>query len=126
MNITVQLINNEKDYAKTIKRIGEIFQAKPGTAEGLELEILVMLIEKYDAIHYPLPAGPSDPIELIKHRMDQMNITTKDLVPVLGASSRVSEILNKRRKLTLDMIRGLSEKLRVPVELLIADYKLAS
>ncbi len=113
-------IRNEKDYQKALKRLEKIFDAKKGTEEGDELEILSILIDQYENENFPI--GMPDPIEAIKFRMEQMGMKQKDLAEVVGFKSRVSEILNKKRKLTLDMIRKLNTTLRIPTEVLVQDY----
>ncbi len=116
----IRAIKTENDYDLALGRLEEIFHAKVDTPEGDEAEILSILIEKYEEIHYPI--GMPDPIEAIKFRMEQLNMNQKDLVDVVGFASRVSEILNRKRKLTLKMIRSLSEKLQIPTEVLVQDY----
>jgi len=113
-------IRNEKDYQKALDRLEDIFDAKKGTEEGDELEILSILIDRYENEQFPI--GMPDPIEAIKFRMEQMGMKQKDLAEVVGFKSRVSEILNKKRKLTLDMIRKLNTTLHIPTEVLIQDY----
>ena len=113
-------IRNEKDYQKALNRLEEIFDAKKGTEDGDELEILSILIDRVENEQFPI--GMPDPIEAIKFRMEQMGMKQKDLAEVVGFKSRVSEILNKKRKLTLDMIRKLNTTLHIPTEVLIQDY----
>lgn len=113
-------IRNEKDYQKALERLEVIFDAKKGTDKGDELEILSILIDKYENENFPI--GMPDPIEAIKFRMEQMGMKQKDLAEVVGFKSRVSEILNKKRKLTLDMIRKLNSTLHIPTEVLVQDY----
>jgi len=113
-------IRNEKDYQKALDRLEEIFDAKKGTEKGDELEILSILIDRYENENFPI--GMPDPIEAIKFRMEQMGMNQKDLAEVVGFKSRVSEILNKKRKLTLDMIRKLNTNLHIPTEVLVQDY----
>ena len=116
----IKPIKNEKDYQQALKRLEQIFDAKKGTKEGDELEILSILIDKYESEHFPIEMP--DPIEAIKFRMEQLGMKQKDLAEVVGFKSRVSEILNKKRKLTLDMIRKISKTLHIPAEILIQDY----
>ena len=116
----VKVIKTEQDYEQALKRLEEIFEAPVDSPEGDEAELLSILIEKYEDEHYPI--GPPDPIEAIKFRMEQMDIKKSDLAEIIGYKSRVSEILSKKRKLTLQMIRNLHEKLKIPYESLIADY----
>jgi HTH-type transcriptional regulator/antitoxin HigA len=113
-------IRNEKDYQKALDRLEDIFDAKKGTEKGDELEILSILIDRYENENFPI--GMPDPIEAIKFRMEQMGMNQKDLAEVVGFKSRVSEILNKKRKLTLDMIRKLNTNLHIPTEVLVQDY----
>jgi HTH-type transcriptional regulator/antitoxin HigA len=98
----------------------EIFSAELDTAEGDELEILSILIEKYEKEKFPI--GLPHPIEAIKFRMQQLGMRQKDLAEVIVYKSRVSEILNRKRKLTVEMIRNLSERLHIPTEILVQDY----
>ena len=116
----IKPIKTETDYADALDRLELIFDSKKGSAEGDELEILGILIEKYEDEHFPL--GFPDPIEAIKFRMEQMGYTQTDLAKVVGLKSRASEILNKKRKLTLEMIRLLHDKLQIPTEVLVQAY----
>lgn len=113
-------IRTEQDYNQALERLEEIFDAKLGTKEGDELEILGILIEKYENEHFPIELP--DPVEAILFRMEQMNYSQKDLAKILGQDSRASEILNRKRKLSLAMIRKLSSKLHIPSEVLIQVY----
>jgi HTH-type transcriptional regulator/antitoxin HigA len=113
-------IRNEADYQNALERLEEIFDAKRGTKEGDELEILSILIDRYEDEN--LTIEMPDPIEAIKFRMDQMGMKQQDLAHIIGLKSRVSEILNKKRKLTLKMIRKLHDSLRIPTDVLIQDY----
>lgn len=113
-------VRTEKDYQNALKRLEKIFDAKKGTEQGDELEILSILIDKYENENFPIDMP--DPIEAIKFRMEQMGMKQKDLAEVVGFSSRVSEILNRKRKLTLDMIRKLNSMLHIPTEVLVQDY----
>lgn len=115
-------IKNNKDYELALKRLEIIFDAKPETKEGDEAEILSLLIENYENQYYPIEAP--DPIEAIKIRMEELNLKQKDLVGVIGGKSRVSEILNKRKKLTVDMIRNLERFLHISASVLINNYQL--
>ncbi len=118
--MTIKPIRTKKDYLVAMKRLESIFDAKPGTAEGDELEVLGILIDNYEQEHYPI--GYPDPIEAIKFRMEQMGYSQNDLAKVVGLKSRASEILNRKRKLTLDMIRQLHQALGIPTEVLIQSY----
>lgn len=113
-------IKSEQDYETALERLEVIFDALPGTEESDELEILGMLIEKYEKEHYPIDLP--DPIEAIKFRMEQMGYTQNDLAEMIGLKSRASEILNRKRKLSLEMIRTLTQKLHIPSEVLIQAY----
>ncbi|MEW6089229.1 MAG: transcriptional regulator [bacterium] len=115
--MTIKLIKNNKDYEETLKRIEKIWDAKKNTLEGDELEILSLLVENYERRHYPVL--PPDPVEAIKFRMEQMGLKKSDLIPYLGGRNRVSEILNKKRHLTVKMIKLLYQNLNIPAESLI-------
>ncbi|MGY5848765.1 helix-turn-helix domain-containing protein [Salegentibacter sp. HM20] len=116
----IKPIRNEEDYQNALQRLDEIFDAKRGTEEGDELEILAILVDNYENEHFPI--GMPDPIEAIKFRMEQMGMKQKDLAEVFGFKSRVSEILNRKRKLTLEMVRKLHTTLHIPTEVLVQDY----
>lgn len=118
--MNIRPIKNELDYNQALERLEVIFDAKKGTKEGDELEILSILIERYEKEKYPIEMP--DPIEAIKFRMEQLGMKQKDLAEYVGFKSRVSEILNKKRKLTIEMIRNLSQKLNIPSEVLIQNY----
>jgi len=118
----IKPIKTAKDYEKALKRLEVIFDAEPNSKEGDEAEILSLLIENYENQYYPIDAP--DPIEAIKIRMEEMNLRQKDLVGVIGGKSRVSEILNKRKKLTVEMIRKLEEMLHLSASILVNNYKL--
>lgn len=98
----------------------QIFDAKAGTAEGDELEVLGILIDKYESENFPVDLP--DPIEAIKFRMEQLGYTQNDLAKVVGLKSRASEILSGKRKLTLEMIRNLHETMKIPTDVLIQSY----
>lgn len=116
----LKIIRTEKDYQESLSRLEKIFDSKSGSKDGDELEILSILIDQYEKEHFPIDLP--DPIEAIKFRMDQMGLKQKDLAEIIGYKSRVSEILNKRRKLNLEMVRKLNTSLRIPTEVLIQDY----
>lgn len=115
-----KIIKTEEEYNKALSRLEEIFDTPIDSKEGDEAELLVVLIEKYEEERYPI--GPPDPVEAIKFRMEQMNLRKKDLAEVIGYKSRVSEILSRKRKLSLNMIRKLHKKLRIPYESLMTEY----
>jgi HTH-type transcriptional regulator/antitoxin HigA len=117
----IKVIKTEEEYNQALKRLEIIFDAPADTPEGDEAELLAILIEKYEDEHYPIEAP--DPIEAIKFRMEQMDMDNNDLAKVIGYKSRVSEIFNRKRKLTLKMIKNLHDKLKIPYESLLADYK---
>ena len=118
--MNIKPIRNEADYQKALERLEIIFDAKRGTDEGDELEILAIVIDNYENETFPI--GMPDPISAINFRMEQMGLKQKDLVDMIGFKSRVSEIMNKKRKLTLEMIRKLNAKLNIPTDVLIQDY----
>lgn len=118
--MNIKPIKNKKDYTVAMQRLEFIFDAKKGTPEGDELEILSILIDKYENEHFPI--GLPDPVEAIKFRMEQLGYNQVDLANILGLKSRASEILNKKRKLSLEMIRQLHNKLNIPTEVLIQPY----
>ena len=119
--MNIKVIKTEEEYNQALKRFEIIFDALADTPEGDEAELLAILIEKYEDEHYPIEAP--DPIEAIKFRMEQMDMDNNDLAKVIGYKSRVSEIFNRKRKLTLKMIINLHDKLNIPYESLLADYK---
>ncbi len=116
----IKAIKTEEDYNQALSRLKVIFHAPVDSKEGDEADVLSILIEKYEDEHYHIEAP--DPIEAIKFRMEQMDMTNKDLAKIIGYKSRVSEIFSRKRKLTLKMIRNLHEKLKIPYESLITDY----
>ena len=116
----IKPIKSETEYELALKRLDKIFDAEPGTKEGDELEILALVIEDYEDKNYPI--GPPDPIEAIKFRMEQMGMNQNDLAKIIGHKSRASEILNRKRKLTLSMIRKLNKQLNISTEVLVKEY----
>lgn len=115
-------IRTRSDYEAALERMKELWDAKPGTEEFDELDSLATLVDRYEEKEFPLQ--PPDPIQVILARMDDLDLSRKDLEPCIGGRSRVSEILNKKRALTLPMIRKLSALLRVPADMLINEYPL--
>ena len=115
-------IKTESDYRAALKRLEDIFDAKLGTPESDELDILGLIVDDYENKHYPIEAP--DPIEAIKIRMEEMHLKQVDLIPEIGGKSRVSEILNRKRRLTVDMIRKLASRLNLSANILINDYQL--
>ena len=112
--MNIKPIRTPEDLAAALARVDQLWGAEIVSPAGDELEILALLIEKYEDDHFPMP--PSDPVEAIKFRMDQMGLTARDLEPFIGSSGRVSEVLNHKRKLSLAMIKRLHEGLRIPYE----------
>jgi len=121
--VEIKPIKTEADYDSTMERIDAIFDAEPGTDEGDELDILTLLVEDYEKIHYPIEKP--DPIEFIKYLMELRGVGQNDLALLLKSRSRASEILNRRRPLTLDQIRKISVAWDVPVDSLARVYELA-
>lgn len=118
--MNIKPIKTQKDYKDALKRLEKIFDAKPGTKQADELEILSILIEKYENEKYPITSP--DPIAAIKFRMEQMGYKQKDLENIIGYRGRVSEILSKKRKLSLEMIRRLHIGLQIPTDILLQEY----
>lgn len=115
-----KIIKNETEYQEALTRLSEIFDSKKNSKTADELELLSFLIEKYENEQFPIDFP--DPIEAIKFRMEQMGYKQKDLAKAIGLKSRVSEILNRKRKLTIDMIRKLNTTLGIPTDVLIKEY----
>ena len=115
--MTIKPIKTEKDYKAALKKIDELIDCPENSDEENYLEVLSILVEDYERRHYPV--DEIDPVEVIKYRMEEMGLKQTDLAEYLGGRSRVSEILNKKRKLTVDMIRILHKKLNLPAETLI-------
>ncbi len=115
-----KVIKTEKDYKLALKRLELIFDAKKGSKHGDELELLSLLIDNYEKEKHPIDLP--DPIEAIKFRMEQLGYKQKDLAEIMGLKSRVSEVLNRKRKLTLEMIRKLNEVLGISTDVLVKDY----
>lgn len=120
--MNIKPLKTEADYKEALKRLELIFDAATGTPESDEADILGLMIDEYEKKHYPIDAP--DPIEAIKIRMEEMHLKQVDLVDAIGGKSRVSEILNRKRKLTVDMIRNLNSRLNLSPGLLIRDYQL--
>ena len=120
--MNINPIKTELDYSQTLKRFEILFDAPIGTPDGDEAEILAILIDEYENKHFPIEAP--DPIEAIKIRMEELNLKPTDLIDAIGGESTVSVILNKRRKLTVKMIRNLTIKLNLSPRALINDYTL--
>ncbi|MBI9092351.1 MAG: helix-turn-helix domain-containing protein [Desulfobacterium sp.] len=120
--MNIKPIKTEKDYAEALQEVESLMNAQIDTPEGDRLDILVTLIESYEEKHYQIL--PPDPVEAILHHMESQGLSRKDLEPLLGSRARVSEILNKKRALSLSMIRKLQKDLGISAEILIKSYKL--
>ena len=120
--MNIKPIRTELDYRITLQRLELIFDAEIGTPDSDEADILGLMLDEYEKKHYPI--DEPDPIEAIKIRMEEMQLKQLDLVDAIGGKSRVSEILNRKRKLTVEMIRNLTQKLNLSPKLLIGDYQL--
>ena len=114
-----KVIKTTAEHELAIARIEELFTAKPGTPKGDELELLILLVETYEAKEFPIDLP--DPIEAIRFRMQQANLKQKDLIPIFGSESKVSEVLNGKRELSLSMIRKLASELGIPTEVLLQE-----
>jgi len=117
----IKPLKTELDYQETLRRVEEIFEAEPGTAEGDELEILGILVDHYEQTHYPVDFP--DPVEAIKFRMEQMGMHQRDLTRLIGSKSRASEILNRKRPLSISQIRTLHDTLHIPAEVLLRETR---
>ena len=117
----IKAIRTEQDYRSALRDLSSLIDSDPSpdTSEGERLDVLGTLVQAYEAKHYPI--DPPDPIDAIKFRMEQSNMTVKDLVPYIGPLNRVYEVLNYKRSLSLNMIRRLSEGLQIPAEVLIRE-----
>jgi HTH-type transcriptional regulator/antitoxin HigA len=118
----IKIVQSEAEYQKALSRLEELFDAPVGSAESDEADLWALVIEDYESKHHAIDAP--DPIHAIRIRMEEMELKQNDLLPIFGSKSRVSEVLNRKRKLTLNMIRQLHEKLNLSFELLVKDYKL--
>ena len=116
--MNIKPIRNDDDLRAAFKRLERVYQAKEGTSAADEMEVLVTLIEAYERKHFPI--GLVDPVEAIKFRMEQQGLTQKDLEPYIGSSGRVSEIMNRKRQLSLQMIQRLHDGLHIPYESLLS------
>jgi HTH-type transcriptional regulator / antitoxin HigA len=113
----IKPIRTKRDYEIALKKVEKLWGAKSGTREGDQLDVLATLIDAYEAAHYPM--DPPDPIEAIKFRMEQQGLSRKDLEPLLGTRTRVAEILDRKRNLSIEMIRRLHDTLGISAEVLI-------
>ena len=121
--MNIKPIKTKKDHQAALKRVEALWDAKPKTAEGDELDVLVTIIAAYEEIQFAIP--DPEPIEAIKFRMDQLGLEDADLKPYIGARSKISEVLNLKRPLSLPMIRRLSDGLKIPAHSLIKEYELS-
>lgn len=117
-----KLIKSEKEYQSALERLDQLFNAKIGTEESDEADVLALLIDEYEKNNFPIEAP--DPIEAIKIRMEEMDLKQKDLIGIIGGKSRVSEVLNRKKKLTVEMVRNLAVHLNLSAQILINDYTL--
>ncbi len=120
----IKTIKSKKEYQAALKRLDEIFDAPANTNEGDEAELLTLVIDVYENENFPIEAP--DPIEAIKIRMDEMGLKQTDLIGIIGEKGKVSEVLNRRRKLNLNMIRRINKRLHIPPSVLIQEYKLSA
>ena len=118
-NMNIHPIRTEADYDAALDEVEKLWGSKAGTADGDRLDVLLVLVDDYESKHHSI--DPPDPVDAIKFRMEQMNLTRKDLEPLIGPRGRVAEVLNRRRPLSLAMIRSLHHELHIPLESLIAN-----
>jgi HTH-type transcriptional regulator / antitoxin HigA len=121
MSMNIRPIHNEADHQAALKAVSSYFdnEPEPGTEDADRFEVLLTLIQAYESRHFPV--GLPDPIEAIKFRMEQSGLAIKDLEPMIGRTNRVYEVLNRKRPLTLPMIRRLHRGLGIPAEVLVAE-----
>ena len=117
----IRPIKTEADYEAALAEIEELFEAEPGTPEGDRLEVLTTLVEAFEDVHYSIPSP--DPVEAIRYYMESRGLVRRDLEPYIGSRARVSEILNRKRPLSLTMIRRLNKELGIPADVLIEPYE---
>lgn len=120
--MNIKLLHTEADYRRALHEVEALWDAADGSAAADRLEVLVLLVQDYEAKHYPVT--DPDPIAFLEHVMDARELTRKDLEPFIGTRARVAEVLNRRRHLTLDMIRNLATGLKLPAEVLVKPYRL--
>ena len=118
--MTINIIKSDKQYKSALGRIEQIMDAEPNTPEGDELELLSLLVEKYEKGSYPLPEA--DPVDVIQYYMEQRGLKAKDLVGIIGDKAIVSKIMSRERKLNLKMVRNLHQKVKIPYSLLMNEY----
>ena len=117
-------IRNKREHQVALKQIEALWKAKDGTAESDRLEVLALLVERYEQEHFPIP--DPDPIDFLHYVMESRGLARKDLEPFIGSRARVAEVLNRVRPLSLEMIRSLAEGLKIPADVLVQRYKLAA
>lgn len=122
--VNVAVIRGEEDYKDVLTRINQIYNAEPGSDEFFELKILAQEIEEYENIHYTIPIA--DPIEIIEFILEQNGLKQSDLIGIIGEKTTVSKVLNRKRPLTLEMIRKFSKRFHISSELLIHEYSLVN
>ena len=122
MKSVIKVIESKKEYEIALKRFQVIFHSKSGSEAEKEAKLLAVLIEDYESKHFTIPEP--DPIEAIKYMMEQSDMNLKELADILGNKGNISKVLNKKRKLTLEMIRNISKHLHIPADILIKDYSL--
>jgi HTH-type transcriptional regulator/antitoxin HigA len=120
----VRPLRTKADHRWALKEVERLWDAEPGTPEGDHVDVLVTLIEAYEAKHFPIPAP--DPIAAIEFMLEQKGLTRRDLEPAIGSRGRVSEVMTRKRPLTLPMVRALSKLLQIPTEILARAYPLKS
>jgi HTH-type transcriptional regulator/antitoxin HigA len=121
--VNIKPIRNAEDHAWALQEIDHLWEkVQPGTPDGDRFDVLSALVDAYEREHFEIP--PADPIEAIRFRMEQEGLTNKDLIAIFKTRARVSEILGRRRRLNLTMIRRLHQRLEIPIECLVRDYKL--
>src|SRR3972149_10181942 len=117
----IKPIRSEADYQTALKEIEKLIESLPGTPEGDRMDVLVTLVEAYEAKHFPIPE-PDDPVEVLEYYMESRGLSRSDLVAYLGSKERVSEVLNRKRGLSLEMIRRLHVDLGIPADLLVGKH----
>jgi HTH-type transcriptional regulator/antitoxin HigA len=122
--VEIHPIKTETDYRRALGEVERLWDANPGSPDGDYVEVLSTLIEAYEANHHPIP--PPDPIAAIEFMIEQKGLTRRDLEPAIGSRGRVSEILNRKRPLTLPMVRSLSALLQIPTDVLVQPYQTRS
>lgn len=120
--MNIKPIKTKRDYEAALKRIAGLMISSKNTPKGDELDVLATLVDAYEQKHFPI--DNPDPIAAIEHRMEALGFERKDLAPILGSKSRVSEVLSRKRKLTMEMVRNLNAKMGIPARTLIQDYEL--